>query len=163
VFLVDLDNGSSVIRDIVRYFSCLLFSAIVVVLISDITPQHKQPKILVEVSLVKIEMTPNGTEQHTELPSSDLEGVKVAPIAIGGFVSFKKLKIMSTSQQNGGCCFRLKFRLKGFLGGGGGALSETSVPLNVTALSNPIEVFSHSQYLNNQTAGVIEVRIIISF
>jgi len=87
-----------------------------------------------------------------------LEGVKFAAIAAGGFVVFKKLKIMCTSQQEDGAHFRLKFRLKGFVSSSGAALAD-AVPLSVVAYSNPIEVFSHSQYLSNKTAGVVEVRI----
>jgi hypothetical protein len=60
---------------------------------------------------------------------------------------------------------RLVFRLKKYTGAG--VLQPVTLPARtaegamvmreVIATSNPIEVFSHSQYLNNKTAGVTEI------
>ncbi len=67
-------------------------------------------------------------------------------ISNGLFATFNRLKITSTTQQIG-ALFRLRFQLKSFNG-----VSFADVP-DVYALSNPVEVFSHTHYLNNKKKG----------
>jgi len=62
----------------------------------------------------------------------------------GLFATFKKLKILSTSQQLQGTLLRLKFTLKKY---SGNSFATIQVP-NCSVISHPIEVFSHTQYLN---------------
>jgi len=61
----------------------------------------------------------------------------------GVFATFKKLKILSTSQQLQGTLLRLEFTLKRY---SGNSLEMVEVP-NCSIVSHPIEVFSHTQYL----------------
>lgn len=58
-------------------------------------------------------------------------------------VQFKKLKIQATSLKYG-TEFRLTFRLKRFIG------DNVFEDLNIETKSSPINVVSHSQYLNNK-------------
>jgi hypothetical protein len=60
--------------------------------------------------------------------------------------TFKKLKILSTSQQLQGILFRLKFTLKKYAGSNFTAITTP----NCDVVSHPVEVFSHSQYLNKK-------------
>lgn len=60
--------------------------------------------------------------------------------------TFKKLKILSTSQQLQGILFRLKFTLKKYAGSN---FTPIAVP-HCEVVSHPVEVFSHSQYLNKK-------------
>jgi hypothetical protein len=60
--------------------------------------------------------------------------------------TFKKLKLLTTSQQRSGSKFCLRFRLKCSTLDLG-PLGEMSV------VSNPIEVFSHTQYLVGSQSG----------
>lgn len=60
--------------------------------------------------------------------------------------TFKKLKILSTSQQLQGALLRLKFTLKKYTGA---SFTTVNIP-NRSVLSQPIEVFSHSQYLHKK-------------
>ncbi|KAL6068917.1 IPT/TIG domain containing protein [Balamuthia mandrillaris] len=66
----------------------------------------------------------------------------------GVYATFKKLKILSTSQQLQGTLLRLKFTLKRYSGSSFATMNE--VP-NCSVISHPIEVFSHTQYLNKKT------------
>eukprot|EP01102_Stenamoeba_stenopodia_P001918 TRINITY_DN11733_c0_g1_i1.p1 TRINITY_DN11733_c0_g1~~TRINITY_DN11733_c0_g1_i1.p1 ORF type:complete len:485 (+),score=80.75 TRINITY_DN11733_c0_g1_i1:126-1580(+) len=93
------------------------------------------PNLFVEATLIK-------SDQDVEVPSI-LDGNKVVRIANGTFATFKKLKILSTSQQQG-TLFRIKFVLKRYVGN-----SFEIIP-NGTIYSNPIEVFSHTVYLNEK-------------
>jgi hypothetical protein len=87
----------------------------------------------VEASLIR-------SDNNTELPST-LEGTKVIRIDPGKMASFKKLKILSTTQQIGSLV-RIKFQLKK-------ANEGTFITVHgVHTVSNPIEVFSHTYYLN---------------
>jgi hypothetical protein len=64
--------------------------------------------------------------------------------------------VNSTSQQLGSL-LRLRFQLKSFNG-----TSFADVP-GVVALSQPIEVFSHTHYLSNKKKVVIDNRIFFLF
>lgn len=75
-----------------------------------------------------------------------LDGSKVIRISTGVFATFKKLKITSTSQQQG-TLFRLRFQLKRYVGN----VFEIIDGASVTSI--PIEVFSHTQYLNERKNG----------
>lgn len=90
-----------------------------------------------------VEATLLRTDSDIEIPTV-LEGNKVVRISNGAFATFKKLKILSTSQQQG-TLFRLKFSLKKYVGN----IFEP-IP-NATIISNPIEVFSHTLYINQQS------------
>ncbi|KAH3766064.1 calcium-activated BK potassium channel [Pelomyxa schiedti] len=103
-----------------------------------------------------IEATLWRSDNDTELPTY-LEGTKVVKISTGVFASFKKLKILCTTQQQG-TQFCLRFTLKHFSG------NELLTVKDATALSIPIEVFSHTLYLNERkeangqpAAAVMEV------
>jgi len=72
-----------------------------------------------------------------------LEGKGPKPISNNNYCVFDKLKITSTSKSNK-CQFRLLFQLIQFDG-----LQYNPVP-NVHIVSNPIEVFSHSNYLKDE-------------
>jgi len=89
--------------------------------------------LFVEVTLIR-----SDTDQ--ELPLS-LEGNKIVRVSTGIFATFKKLKILSTSQMQG-TQFRLRFLLKRYVG-----LVFEMIP-SATIVSDPIEVFSHTLYLN---------------
>lgn len=85
-----------------------------------------------------------------------LDGSKVIRISTGVFATFKKLKILSTSQQQG-TLFRLKFQLKRYVGNVFEIIDGASVT------SNPIEVFSHTQYLNERKNGKHALLVANSF
>eukprot|EP01133_Synstelium_polycarpum_P007878 gene7878-9248_t len=72
-----------------------------------------------------------------------LDGNKISRISNGIFAPFKKLKILSTTQQQR-TLFRLKFVLKRYIGSDFQTISKASV------LSDPIEVFSHTIYLTDK-------------
>jgi hypothetical protein len=73
------------------------------------------PSLLVEAVLVR---SSPGSDIEEELPTDGLlDGVTSVPVAPGGFASFKKLKIMCTSQQMGGAFFRVKFKLSRYISG----------------------------------------------
>lgn len=67
-----------------------------------------------------------------------LEGTLVERISTTSMAQFRRLKIISTSQMQG-TLFRLKFSLEVF--------EETFIPTGICIFSNPIEVFSHTQYV----------------
>jgi len=79
-------------------------------------------------------------DKNIELPLC-LDGTKTVRISPGVFATFKKLKISSTSQQQR-TLFRLRLQLKRYVGN----VFETIDGISI--VSNPIEVFSHSYYLN---------------
>jgi hypothetical protein len=84
-----------------------------------------------------------------------LDGSKTIRISSGVFAVFKKLKILSTSQQQG-TLFRLRFQLRRYLG------TEFETVPNVFVISNPIEVFSHTQYLNEKKSGKTKIFVFIT-
>jgi hypothetical protein len=92
-----------------------------------------------------VEATLMRSDSDKELPSV-LEGNKVIRISQGVFATFKRLKVLSTSQQQG-TLFRLRFVLKRYVANTFEYLPETTI------LSNPIEVFSHTQYLTSKKGG----------
>jgi len=96
------------------------------------------PNLFVEATLVR-------SDSEVELPLS-MAGNRVIRLTAGTLASFKKLKILSTSQQQG-TLFRVRFQLKRYIG----SVFDT-VP-GAYAVSNPIEVFSHTQYLSNKRRG----------
>eukprot|EP01087_Luapelamoeba_hula_P018213 TRINITY_DN5851_c0_g1_i2.p1 TRINITY_DN5851_c0_g1~~TRINITY_DN5851_c0_g1_i2.p1 ORF type:complete len:567 (+),score=119.79 TRINITY_DN5851_c0_g1_i2:186-1886(+) len=67
----------------------------------------------------------------------------------GLYAAFKKLKILSTSQQLQGTLLRLKFTLKRY---SGNSFATVQVPY-CSVISHPIEVFSHTQYLQKSKEG----------
>mmetsp|Transcript_2253 Transcript_2253/g.7149 ORF Transcript_2253/g.7149 Transcript_2253/m.7149 type:complete len:226 (-) Transcript_2253:1222-1899(-) len=91
--------------------------------------------LFVEVCLIR-------ADSDGSLPEC-LEGNRVVRLGTGIFATFTKLKILSTSQQQG-TLFRLRFRLKRYSGS-----SFVTIP-DAEVLSNPIEVFSHTLYLNER-------------
>jgi hypothetical protein len=93
----------------------------------------------VEASLVR-------SDSDAELPAC-IDGTRVERVSNGVFATFKKLKLLSTSQQQG-TLFRLKFVLKKYVGNVFQVLPKSCV------FSEPIEVFSHTQYLNERQDGI---------
>jgi len=75
--------------------------------------------------------------------SNCLEGSTTVRIAPGVFATFRKLKILSTSQQKK-THFRLRFHLKRYVGNNFEPIQSPSV------YSNTIEVFSHTYYLSSR-------------
>lgn len=100
--------------------------------------------LFVEASLLR-------SDSDVELPLC-IEGTKVVRISNGVFATFKKLKILSTSQQQG-TLFRLKFTLKRYIGNVFEQLPNTYV------ISNPIEVFSHTLYLYDKQEGAYRTQV----
>ena len=88
---------------------------------------------------VEVTLCTNDSEE----PLSCLTGATRMRISNGLFATFKRLKVTSTSQQIGSL-FRLRFQLKSFNG------STFSDVAGVVALSQPVEVFSHTHYLTNK-------------
>lgn len=72
---------------------------------------------------------------------SCMEGTVVVKVS-NSFAVFKKLKILTTSQQQG-TLFKLRFILKSYYG------SDFRAIPNTETTSNTIEVFSHTLYLNH--------------
>lgn len=101
--------------------------------------------LFVEVSLVR-------ADSEQELSADLLEGVRLVNISNGVFATFKKLKINHTSQMQG-CQFKLRFSLKRFCG-------TTYQPLAASVMSEPIEVFSHTQYLTTAKGDAPEPPVI---
>jgi hypothetical protein len=81
------------------------------------------------------------SDSDVELPLC-IDGNRIQRISNGVLATFKKLKILSTSQQQH-TLFRLKFTLKRYVGNVFEFLSSSSI------ISDPIEVFSHTLYLND--------------
>jgi hypothetical protein len=98
----------------------------------------------VEASLVR-------SDSDAELPAC-IDGTRVERVSNGVFATFKKLKLLSTSQQQG-TLFRLKFVLKKYVGNVFQVLPKSCV------YSEPIEVFSHTQYLNERQDAPDAVKI----
>jgi len=90
--------------------------------------------LFIDVYLIK------NNDPHNVLPFLDGKGQK--PISNNNYCIFDKLKITSTSKSNK-CQFRLKFQLIQFDG-----LHYNPVP-NVYVISNPVDVYSHSNYLKD--------------
>jgi len=95
-------------------------------------PSDEQRQFFIDVFLIK------NNEPNDILPFLDGKGQK--PISNNNYCVFDKLKINSTSKSNK-CQFRLKFQLMEFDG-----LQYNTIP-DVYVISNPVEVFSHSNYL----------------
>mmetsp|Transcript_7680 Transcript_7680/g.10597 ORF Transcript_7680/g.10597 Transcript_7680/m.10597 type:complete len:531 (+) Transcript_7680:75-1667(+) len=89
-----------------------------------------------------VEATLLRSDSDVELPLC-IEGNRIVRISNGVFATFKKLKILSTSQQQG-TLFRLKFVLKRYVGNVFEQIQHAHV------VSNPIEVFSHTLYLTEK-------------
>jgi hypothetical protein len=111
----------------------ILKPAPAVILLPPVQDTSVEYGFFIEVSLIR-------SDDNTDLPST-LEGTKLIRIEPGQTTSFKKLKILSTTQQIGSLV-RLKFQLKKANEGSFITLS------GVNTVSNPIEVFSHTYYLN---------------
>lgn len=105
------------------------------VMLVGAAPPESAATLFVEATLLR-------SDSDTELPQI-LDGNKTIRISTGVFATFKRLKILSTSQQQG-TLFRLRFTLKRYVG------TVFEVLHSAVALSNPIEVFSHTQYLTNK-------------
>eukprot|EP00005_Dracoamoeba_jomungandri_P006015 CAMPEP_0174262348 /NCGR_PEP_ID=MMETSP0439-20130205/12922_1 /TAXON_ID=0 /ORGANISM="Stereomyxa ramosa, Strain Chinc5" /LENGTH=563 /DNA_ID=CAMNT_0015347043 /DNA_START=89 /DNA_END=1780 /DNA_ORIENTATION=- len=99
--------------------------------------QDNDANLFVEATLLR-------SDNETSL-SQCIDGNRIVRISNGVFATFKKLKILSTSQQQG-TLFRLKFTLKRYAGS---AAAFEDIP-NCSVISHPIEVFSHTQYLNDK-------------
>jgi hypothetical protein len=97
--------------------------------------QLTNSNLFVEATLLK-------SDSEAELPLC-MEGNRIVRISNGVFATFKKLKILSTSQQQG-TLFRLKFTLKRYIGN-----VFEQIP-SAVAITNPIEVFSHTLYLSDK-------------
>ncbi|KYR01171.1 IPT/TIG domain-containing protein [Tieghemostelium lacteum] len=89
-----------------------------------------------------VEATLLRNDNHAEI-ANFLDGNKISRISNGTFAPFKKLKILTTSQQQR-TLFRLKFVLKRYVGN-----DFQSFP-NAVVLSDPVEVFSHTIYLTDK-------------
>eukprot|EP01130_Rhizamoeba_saxonica_P007400 TRINITY_DN2995_c0_g3_i2.p1 TRINITY_DN2995_c0_g3~~TRINITY_DN2995_c0_g3_i2.p1 ORF type:complete len:463 (+),score=79.50 TRINITY_DN2995_c0_g3_i2:601-1989(+) len=102
-----------------------------------------------------VETTLLREDNGSEIPLC-LDGTTVMRFTGGSFCTFKKLKILSTSQQQG-TKFRLRFQLKQYVG------SIFQIVEGATIESEPIEVFSHTCYLtkskknSKKPAKLIEV------
>ncbi|ELR15892.1 IPT/TIG domain containing protein [Acanthamoeba castellanii str. Neff] len=99
--------------------------------------QDNDSNLFVEATLLR-------SDNETPLPQC-VDGNRIVRITNGVFAAFKKLKILSTSQQQG-TLFRLRFTLKKYAGA---QAAFEDIP-GCTVISNPIEVFSHTQYLNEK-------------
>eukprot|EP01088_Endostelium_zonatum_P020184 TRINITY_DN729_c0_g2_i1.p1 TRINITY_DN729_c0_g2~~TRINITY_DN729_c0_g2_i1.p1 ORF type:complete len:770 (-),score=235.30 TRINITY_DN729_c0_g2_i1:710-3019(-) len=106
------------------------------VLLSSFSSAGDSPGLFLEAEIIR-------SDVDQPIPSC-LEGTRVVRISESMFAAYKRLKIQSTSQQQG-THFRLKFTLKRYSGG----VFESFTP-NVFVISNLIEVFSHTQYLNEK-------------
>jgi len=93
---------------------------------------NNNSQFFVDVFLIK------NNDTNNVLPY--LEGKGPKPISNNNYCVFDKLKITSTSKSNK-CQFKLLFQLIQFDG-----IHYNTVP-NVSILSNPVEVVSHSNYL----------------
>lgn len=111
---------------------------------NDINPTNSN--LFVEASLLR-------SDSDIEL-STCIEGNRVVRISHGVFATFRKLKILSTSQQQG-TLFRLKFTLKRYVGNIFELINSAS------AISEPIEVFSHTLYLADKQEGILFKKILI--
>jgi hypothetical protein len=96
-----------------------------------------------------VEATLLRCDSDAELPSC-IEGNRTVRISNGVFAVFKKLKILSTTQQQG-TLFRLKFTLKRYVG------NVFEQVANAVTVSNPIEVFSHTLYLSDRVEGKLVI------
>lgn len=121
--------------------------------------------LFVEVSLLKDERTSSGSTGKLQAVTSNknesaLDGDK-KNMLIGGqlvarseitkltdplIVTFRKLKILTTTMQQGGSYFLLKFVLKQYIDN----VFQTVAGVKAV-LSDPIEVFSHTLYLKNRS------------
>jgi len=109
-----------------------------IILICHSTLPQKQPyTFFVEAALQR-------SDNKKTLPCQ-LEGTRLVRVVNGVFATFKKLKIMSTSQQLS-TKFILNFSLKIYRNN-----AFETIP-GVEVVSNTIEVFSHTLYLNRQAA-----------
>jgi len=81
-----------------------------------------------------------------------LDGKKIIQISTEYPAIFKKLKIVSTSQQQG-TLFRLRFQLKKYVNN-----TMEDIP-GACCISTPLEVFSHTQYLKKDTKALPEPSI----
>ena len=100
--------------------------------------QDTEKNLYVEATLIR-------SDNEDEIKNSALEGTKIVRISNGTFATFKKLKIMTTSQMQG-TFFRIKFYLKRYNG-------KEFHNEGAFTISNPIEVFSHSQYITPKKEG----------
>jgi hypothetical protein len=108
-----------------------------VILLPPVQDTSQDFGLFVEASLLR-------SDSNTELPST-LEGTKIIRIEPGKMASFKKLKILSTTQQIG-TLVRIKFQLKK-------ANEGSFITIHgVHTVSNPIEVFSHTYYLKDRAS-----------
>ncbi|KAH3767778.1 calcium-activated BK potassium channel [Pelomyxa schiedti] len=105
------------------------------VMIVGTLPQGMIQNLFIEASLWR-------SDNETEIPSY-LEGTRVVRISTGVFATFKRLKILCTTQQQGSL-FCLRFVLKQYMG------NDFYPVAGGVALSDPIEVFSHTLYLNER-------------
>lgn len=90
--------------------------------------------------LVRADPTLPPQQQQQQLPSGDKSGGSQTLYSV-----FKKLKILTTTAQQGGSFFLIKFTLKRYVNN---ELEE--VPGVAAAMCNPIEVFSHTLYLKSR-------------
>eukprot|EP01124_Arcella_intermedia_P006795 TRINITY_DN14095_c0_g1_i1.p1 TRINITY_DN14095_c0_g1~~TRINITY_DN14095_c0_g1_i1.p1 ORF type:complete len:701 (-),score=105.90 TRINITY_DN14095_c0_g1_i1:119-2221(-) len=102
-----------------------------IILIGPDSEAHND--FFVEASLLR-------SDANVDLPMC-LDGTRVVRIVPGQSTTFKRLKILSTTQQQG-TLFRLKFQLKRHVDGNFTTLH------GIQAVSNPIEVYSHTSYIN---------------
>jgi hypothetical protein len=107
-----------------------------------ISGQDSDSNLFVEATLLR-------SDNELPLPQC-MDGNRIVRITNGIFATFKKLKILSTSQQQG-TLFRLRFSLKKYAGD---QAAFEEIP-GCTVVSTPIEVFSHTQYLNEKQESKI--------
>jgi hypothetical protein len=93
-------------------------------------PHQQYQNLYIEATLLR-------RDTHEEVPH--LDGNTLVRVW-NGFATFRKLKVTSTSQQSG-TLFQLRFSLKQY-----DSANFKPMACN-TVISEPIEVFSHSQYL----------------
>eukprot|EP00028_Trichosphaerium_sp_Am-I-7-wt_P005735 CAMPEP_0168528302 /NCGR_PEP_ID=MMETSP0405-20121227/13169_1 /TAXON_ID=498012 /ORGANISM="Trichosphaerium sp, Strain Am-I-7 wt" /LENGTH=336 /DNA_ID=CAMNT_0008551683 /DNA_START=230 /DNA_END=1240 /DNA_ORIENTATION=- len=109
------------------------------------------PTIMLVANVPTLDLNANNLFVEAELVRGDseqmlplcLEGNRVVRISTTQFGTFKRLKVLSTTKMQG-TPFRLKFSLKKY----NGTVFET-IP-GVSAISGPIEVYSHVSYLKER-------------
>lgn len=111
------------------------FPALALVTTGATAAAAAQFNLFVEASVIR-------ADSEKELPLC-LDGSRVIRIQAGALATYRKLKILATTAQQG-CLFRLRFQLKRYEGN-----QFYTVP-GAVCISNPIEVFSHTYYLTNR-------------
>jgi hypothetical protein len=110
-----------------------------VMLTSNYHGKYPENNLFVEATLLR-------SDSETEI-NQYLNGTHLESLSNNNIATFKKLKVLATSVKEG-CMFRFKFTLKRYT-------RDHFEPVpNVTVISNPIEIFSHTCYIT-KPKGII--------